>query len=107
MPTEVEKSYPLENGLPGHQVTPIQIEWFKQEYGRYPKKLAVSPKHRVTWEGYFIPAPMKLSASIDQLPGQEDIPGHIMQGYHISIEYREEVDEHSLVCVGLQPLIDS
>jgi hypothetical protein len=105
MPAEIEKPYLLENGLPGDQVTPVQIEWFKQEYGRYPAKLAVNPKHRVTWEDYFIPAPMNLTTSIEPLP-MEDIPGQIMQGYLVPIEYDEKVDEHTLVCIGLQPLID-
>ena len=103
---EVRKLYSLENGLPDHQITPEPVKEFMEEYGGYPAKLAVNPKHRVTWEKYFIPAQMKLPASIEPL-SNKDVPGPIIQGYHISIEYSEEVDEHTLVCLGLQPLIDS
>jgi len=80
---------------------PEPIKEFYQKYGHYPAKVIVNPKHKDKVKGgeYFIPIPIQLAPSITPL-AIKDIDAPMAQGFHIPLEYDEEVDEKTLICRG-------
>lgn len=102
MTIDLEESYPLENGLPDYQVSPKPIKEFYQKYERYPAKVVVNPKHKVTWSEYLMPIPKLPHPSLTPLPRNKNTEDTqpLVQFYRIAIEYDNEVDENILVCRG-------
>ncbi len=99
MPAETEEKYHLENGLPQFQRIPDAVHEFHQKYGHYPAKVIINPKHQVEWREYFMLTPTKLAPSIKPLENK-DIEAPTVQGYHIAIEYDEEIDVKTIICRG-------
>lgn len=102
MAIDVEERYSLENGLPDNKVTPKYVEEFYQKYERYPAKVVVNLKHKVTWSEYLIPIPIPLRPSkpLEKNKDIDDTETPMVQFYCIAIEYDNEVDEKALVCRG-------
>ena len=102
MAAEVEERYPLENGLPRFQVNPEPVNEFYQKYERYPAKVVVNPKHKVSWSEYPISIPIPARPAQNPLENKdfEDAETPTAQFYRIAIEYDNAVDEKTLVCRG-------
>lgn len=105
MAFEVEEVYNIENGLPHYRILEAVIESHKN-YERYPAKMILHPKYRDMGNASYIPFATNPVPAIAPL-GLKDIDdAPIAKGYHVSIEYSEEVDEVTLKCMGFADLPD-
>jgi hypothetical protein len=99
MAVEVEERYFLENGVSQYGVLE-KVYKFHKTHGQYPAWVILNPQHQHIGGTSFIPLQTTPTPAIEPLEDNKDIEGHVVQGYHVDIEYNERADEKTVICGG-------